>query len=135
MQAIQWDKRFCLGVDMIDNQHQEIFRLFKNLYDKYTSNEFEDLVDELIYFLDEYITYHFNQEEELQEFINYPLAEEHKIFHKKFIEEFNEYRKKVKDHIEPLYAVQGLNMLAEWLIEHIQNEDYKMVKFIQDNNY
>ena len=134
MPEIQWKEKYRLGFDMIDNQHIEIFRLFNNVSVKLETREYVEMIDELIQFLDEYILYHFSQEEEFQEFINYPLYEEHKNLHKKFVDEFKRYKISLAGDGAPMSAIKGLNMLADWLVIHIEREDFKLVNFINENN-
>ncbi len=135
MQQIRWSDNYNLGFDMIDNQHQEIFRLFDKVDEKLAKREYENMVSDIIVFLDEYIIYHFSQEEEFQEFIKYPQVEEHKNYHRKFREEFERYKQSLVGEGAPMNAIKGLNMLSDWLVEHILREDYKLVKYIRENNY
>ena len=134
MVQIRWSKEYELGFEMIDNQHEEIFRLFDKVEDKLETRQYANMVEEIVSFLDEYIIYHFSQEEEFQDFIEYPLIEEHKEYHRKFQKEFKKYKKSLEGETLPMNAIKGLNMLADWLVEHIMKEDYKLVKYIRDNN-
>jgi hemerythrin len=134
MAGIHWDDKYYLGFDMIDSQHREIFRLFEDVSNKLEDHNYESMINKIIEFLDEYIIYHFSQEEEFQEFIGYPNYEEHKRFHAVFIEEFSRYKKSLQGEGAPMSAIRGLNMLADWLVEHIQREDFKLVSFIRENN-
>jgi hemerythrin len=135
MQQIRWNDKYNLGFDMIDSQHQEIFRLFDKVDEKLAKREYENMVTDIVDFLDEYIIYHFSQEEEFQEFIEYPKFEEHKSYHQKFRAEFERYKLSITGEGPPMNAIKGLNMLSDWLVEHILKEDYKLVKYIRENNY
>lgn len=134
MENIKWDDKYRLGFDMIDDQHKEIFKLFNDAFLSLENQKYDEIVGEIVGFLDNYIIYHFSQEEELQEFIEYPDVLEHKKFHKNFIDEFNIYKDSLKGNGLPMNAIKGLNMLADWLVNHIQSEDYKLVSYIKENN-
>lgn len=134
MDTIKWDERYRLGFEMIDSQHQEIFRLFDQVSTRLETQDYHGMVDQIVRFLDEYIVYHFSQEEEFQEFVGYPQVEEHRVFHQQFIAEFERYKQSLKGNGPPMNAIRGLNMLADWLVEHIQKEDYRLVRYIKENN-
>jgi hemerythrin len=134
METIQWDDKMLLGFEMIDNQHREIYKLFDRISQRIDSGEYESVVKEFVEFLDVYIQYHFSQEEELQEFIEYPFHEIHKKEHEAFKERVAQYKAGIEEDIDIAKAQEGLRMLVEWLKNHIEKTDYQLVKFINDEN-
>ena len=134
MENIKWDEKYRLGFDMIDNQHKEIFKLLNDAFLNFENQKYEEVVGNIVEFLDDYIIYHFSQEEELQEFIEYPDIIEHKKFHKHFLDEFYRFKDSINGNGPPMNAIKSLNMLADWLVNHIQSEDYKLVSYIKKNN-
>ncbi|OPL09157.1 MAG: hypothetical protein AVO33_07925 [delta proteobacterium ML8_F1] len=134
METIQWDDRLLLGFEMIDNQHREIYKLLDRLRQRIDSGEYESVVKEFVEFLDVYIQYHFSQEEELQEFIDYPYHEQHKKEHEAFKAKVLEYKESIEKDIDIEKAQEGLKILVHWLKNHIEKTDYQLVKFINDEN-
>ena len=83
-----WKERYRVGVDLIDDQHQELFKRLTNFI-KIIQNDMPweekmEEVNETLGFLSEYVVYHFDDEERYQEEINYPDIETHKEAHRVF---------------------------------------------------
>ncbi|GFN36112.1 bacteriohemerythrin [Tepidimicrobium xylanilyticum] len=133
---MMWKERYRIGVDVIDNQHKELFdRLSRFIQTVQKDTIWEDKMDdvkETLDFMKEYVIYHFNDEERYQEEINYPELEEHREAHDKFREGINEYvrifeqgqfnEEKIKE-----FAAK----LMTWLIMHVGKMDQRIGEYVR----
>ena len=89
-----WKEKYRIGVELIDTQHQELFRRLSNfiqiVQNNIPWNDKLEEVKETLNFLQEYVVFHFNDEEAYMKEINYPDLELHKKIHKDFRDEINE---------------------------------------------
>lgn len=133
-----WDNSMNLGVDLIDTQHQELFKIARNMEQLILKNCIgatkEQLLD-VVCNLREYVTYHFYQEEEIMKSIGYENFEEHKKLHDSFRQEVIEFRCE-KLNSEPYEAIKTLkDELQEWVFTHVLIEDRKLIPKLKEKGY
>ena len=79
---MMWKDKYKVGVELIDEQHKELFKRLSEfiqiVQSKSDWNERLDKVKETMEFMQEYVIFHFDDEEAYQEKINYPDIEIHK---------------------------------------------------------
>lgn len=64
---IEWIDKYKTGIELIDKQHKELFRLFNRIYELYNNEFIIDKYDQIITAIEElksYTKYHFEAEEE-----------------------------------------------------------------------
>ena len=69
------------GNEMIDTQHKELICKINDLLKSCEERSNQSGAARMLNFLADYTEYHFNEEEALQESINYPGIKEHKEKH------------------------------------------------------
>lgn len=133
-----WKDMYSIDVESIDEQHQE---LFKNLgeFIKLVQNKevkWEDRLNkakETLEFLQEYVIYHFDEEEKFQESIDYPDLKVHKEAHRKFKEGIDEY---VEMFTEGGFTEEKMQefsaRLMTWLIMHVGKMDQKIGEYVKE---
>ncbi|NLV89215.1 MAG: hemerythrin family protein [Tissierellia bacterium] len=134
---MMWKERYSIGVELIDNQHKELFKRLSHFIQIVQSEtNWEDKMDdvkETLDFMKDYVIYHFNDEERYQEEINYPDLEVHREAHAKFREGINDYvrifdqgefnEEKIKEFAAKLMA---------WLIMHVGKMDQKIGEYVKE---
>jgi len=115
------DKKYKLGIKMIDNQHQKIFDLIDKLCDV-DKNE-KKLVKSIIKELKEYSEYHFSSEEEYFKKLDFTEAEKHIHLHDMFIQTIEYYH----EFPEKLNKKKLYTFLNTWIKNHILIEDKKYI--------
>ena len=139
MEIIQWSPTLETGIDVIDQQHKCIVDYINALriaQGKGDRGAVAKTIDDVI----DYTQSHFGFEEALMEDAGYPLLNAHKRVHELFIRRvavLNQRFKSGEDIAQDLH-----NVLARWLITHIQTEDRhyvgavkeKMVGVVADQN-
>lgn len=81
---LNWDLTLDIGIDSIDSQHRELFNRLDQLLASIDDGRSNDEVIKTLDFLEEYVVKHFNEEEEIQNKINYPLLNIQHIQHEEF---------------------------------------------------
>jgi hemerythrin len=119
-------EEYKIGVPQIDAEHERLFeigeRAYKLLKDSYAIDKYDKIV-EVIEELKEYTVYHFKDEEDYMESINYKRLFSQKVDHAEFIKKIEEVdlSEVDKDHDEAIMGI--LTFLNEWLIHHILEKD------------
>ena len=121
------------GIDIIDEQHQALFKLINNLDGIRDSKEsFHRALLELQI----YVSNHFKTEEEYMRYMSYPDFPAHKDCHDKFIEDYKLLLKKISFAINSLeLASEFIEFVETWIKEHYTNVDVKMAEYINARNH
>ena len=135
---MMWKDKYMVGVETIDEQHKELFKRLSEfiqiVQDKEKSwEERLDKVKETMSFMQEYVVFHFNDEEAYQEKINYPDMEIHKEAHRKFKEGINEYVEIFQQGGFTEERIQEFSAkLMTWLIMHVGKMDQKIGEYVKE---
>lgn len=129
--AIQWDPKLSVGVRLIDEQHQELFRRVNSLLASMEQNHGKEAVDKTLAFLAQYVKDHFGAEERLMQQYRYPDAVAHKGQHEAFIRTFLELKAEY-DKSGPTngLAVKLNRTVCGWLRQHIGATDKALGTFL-----
>lgn len=129
MEIIQWRPTLETGIDVIDQQHKRIVDYINALRIAQVKGDrgaVAKTIDDVI----DYTQSHFGFEEALMEDAGYPLLNAHKRVHELFIRRvavLNQRFKSGEDIAQDLH-----NVLARWLITHIQTEDRHYVGAVKE---
>ncbi|NLL80831.1 MAG: hemerythrin family protein [Tissierellia bacterium] len=133
---MMWKEKYRVGVDLIDDQHIELFsRLSKFI--QVVQNEFNwdekiEEVKETMVFMQEYVVIHFNDEEEYMEKIEYPKLKQHKQIHKDFKDSINDYVVIFQEEGYTEEKIQELcAKLMTWLIMHVGKMDQQIGEYVK----
>lgn len=132
---LKWTHDLSVGVEEIDNQHRELFRMINDLDASIKNGKPKKEVMRLIRFLDDYIVIHFGTEERYMTVNDYPDRAQHRKKHEWFIEEFSGIKKRLRDGA-PLVEVIGLsnNLLITWFSNHIRTVDKSLGGYLASRN-
>lgn len=130
----KWDKAFSIGHEKIDSEHKKLFDIAAKL-SKYKNDQKKiiEIIKELI----AYTKFHFDNEEQFMESINYEDLEEHKQLHKQLIKNLSATIKEMNslgmdEVIEKLNTLVNKNIVQHILIEdkkfHHKRKDRKELK-------
>ena len=125
---MMWKESYRLGVDRIDNQHIELFRMTEKLIEDIAADAPAEVYRESLNFLKDYVIYHFRDEEEYQKSISYAGFEEHHKEHVSFTKTVLEYEKKLEESGFDVSVLKDLaGVVTAWLIYHVADTDQKIV--------
>ena len=118
MTIFGWDEKYSVGIQSIDNQHKEIFRLLDHLFQALKSGIAPQMIGRTITELEMYASNHFHREEYFFKEFNYPGSAEHIIEHQKFIDKIAVLKADARaGKLESSFEL--LHFLKAWIGHHI----------------
>jgi hemerythrin len=124
----QWRPEYETGNTLIDEQHKELFSLINDLSNSMLTGQGDKLVKQTIQRLQNYTEIHFDSEEDFMLRHQYPAYLEHKKQHEALKVRVAEFAFKSQQETSKL-TVSLSHFLGHWLVDHIQNNDKKMIAF------
>lgn len=117
------------GIEIVDEEHQELFQIIKRANDLITEELLHDKYDEIMSVLDELRNYtikHFADEEEYMTSINYEGLPAQKKTHEMFVDKLNDINLDDLDDNQQQYLIELVDFLLMWLVNHILKMDKKI---------
>ncbi len=159
---IEFTDDLKIGIDLIDSQHKEIIRIYNmfvveinqiiftamhlkndsslDINESTTLGDIPVIAEEaknLIDVLVEYVTNHFNDEEQLMQQFHYSEFEKHSQKHVEIKDEILYYKDAM--HRNELSIIEFVEFFYGWVINHIKNVDVHLIKeykdFIEHNDH
>lgn len=127
---MDWVPEYNTGIDVIDDQHRRILD-YINEIDEMSQNMDRARTRQILDNIIDYTQSHFTFEESLQEEAGYKYRIPHKRVHDLFIKKIELYR----EQFEQGQAIEAElhEVLAKWLINHIQHDDADYVGAVKEN--
>ena len=125
----EFTEEYKIGIELIDREHRELFRLIGRANDMVREGVESSQIDEITGILDElraYTEFHFSDEEEYMESINYEGLEAQRRAHKAFIYKIQEIDRQEIESQPQEYMQSLVEYLLGWLINHILYVDKKI---------
>lgn len=134
---MMWKEHYKVGVETIDTQHEELFNrvseFIKNVQGKDSWESKVSKVKETLSFMQEYVVFHFEEEENYQESIGYADIDSHKKQHQKFTQGIHQYVTRFETEGFTKELVQEFGgKLITWLIMHVASIDQKIGEYVQN---
>lgn len=128
---IEWDNKYSIGIEKIDNQHKKLIDFANRLYEGCKSGKVqaEEAFKSTIKDTVDYVKEHFSTEEGLMLKYEYPDYHLHKAEHNKFT-------KRVLDDVtaymenRPFVANSFVRFLKDWLLSHIALTDKRLGEYL-----
>lgn len=132
--AYKLNNDLLTGNTQIDTEHKELIKAINNLVEACSKGKGRLELEKTVNFLSSYTKTHFGHEEVLQKKYNYPDYNNHKKYHKQFIDTVENIRKKLLSEGPSIVLVGEINSkVANWIINHIKREDVKVAAHIKNN--
>lgn len=125
----EFTEEYRIGVDLIDREHEELFRIVgkaSQLVKSCDDTSGYDQIMELLNKLKSYTAEHFRDEEEYMESIGYEELAAQKRAHEAFIDRLDSIDPDEIDRRPQEYLQELLEFLLGWLINHILYTDKKI---------
>jgi len=130
--TLEWDPKYSVGVEMIDNQHKKMFGMINDLVGIIntvpTAEKLQPIIRELVI----YKQAHFATEEKYFREFNYEGTAEHEDAHRKFNDKVEEITKKYGEDVIP-FTFELIDFLEDWLVTHLMGLDQKYKKCFQEH--
>lgn len=131
MTHILWDESFSVDSELLDGQHQLLFKIINRFYDAWERHEGADTLSRLFHEVLDYTHMHFTIEEVLMKQGGYPGLEAHKLAHKRLVEQAKELYDDIRRDM-PDAGNHAVAFLKDWLEKHIRGIDKQYAPFIGD---
>ena len=133
---LEWSDALTTGVAEIDEQHMILVHTLNEASERLAIESTAETLGEITQDLLSYALYHFDTEEELMQQYGYQAgsaddAQLHLEQHRSFSRKVVSVREGLKTGV--LIAPEALiGFLNDWLVNHIQNTDKRLARFILD---
>ncbi|OGC92310.1 MAG: hypothetical protein A2W25_16185 [candidate division Zixibacteria bacterium RBG_16_53_22] len=132
---LHWQSSLATGNELIDKQHQELFRRMEKLLESVNSGQGPKCVSNAITFLENYAFHHFRAEEELQRKNNYPEYESHKVQHRIFMEDVARLRGDLdRQGASAELQLKAIASVGNWICNHINKRDKSLASYLQERD-
>lgn len=130
LKAFDWNDKFLLKVDKMDEEHKiligKINKLVVSLNGAQQSEMENNFID-----LRDYTVLHFSDEEDFMRSIQYPDFEAHSKIHENMLAQFGTYEKALFEG--SLNKKKFVAFLKNWLVSHILGVDMQYADFSRQN--
>ena len=130
----RWSEEISVGDELLDSQHRQLLLQVNKLLEAMLEGDVE-VINNVIDFLDTYISQHLTHEELYMTEHKYPQVEEHKQLHKNFIDSYESFKKRLQQQGPNESLVMDVeNYIGNWWMNHIGVEDKKYANYIINQN-
>jgi len=129
MLLVEWDGTLVLGVKQMDEHHEKLVSILNRCYRALMLNDHQHELEAIVGELLDYTHYHFRTEESLMGEMGYLEAPSHVEAHDVFIASIEDFHVRYQAG-ESFIAMDLLMFLKDWLVDHIQNTDRALARFI-----
>jgi hemerythrin-like metal-binding protein len=130
MSIIKWRDSYNIGVEQFDQEHHKIVELINLMFEVVRDKSGKEVVEKVCQDVLSYTEYHFANEEQALQTINYPDLEEQVAEHAKLRTEAKRLQEIINSSF-PEGSVELYHFLREWLIQHILERDKKYGPYFQ----
>ena len=128
----QWEDKYSVGIQSIDNQHKEIFMLLNKLLEAMKMGHANDVTIQIIQELERYAVIHFQKEEYFFQRFNYQGSAEHITEHQNFIKKLAVLKSEINSG-KMILTIELLRFLKDWIDHHILVVDKKYSECFRQN--
>ena len=132
MNIFEWNEKYSVGIQSIDDQHKEIFRVMDQLFQALKTGQASQSIKQIIINLENYALIHFKNEEFYFNQFHYESSEEHIKEHQQFIEKIASVKADAQAGILES-SFELLHYLKVWIDHHILVIDMKYSDCFKEN--
>jgi len=126
---LKWNDVYSIGHEKIDEEHQKLFELAKNVTN---CNDNKEEIMQNIKKLIKYTKFHFANEELYMKSINFVFLDEHKKLHKILIQKINDLVKNINNLTASEIKTQLSTLINTNVVNHILIEDKRVHHYRRD---
>ena len=133
MSKYNWKNDFCTGIDNLDEHHRKFFEYLKQLEEAAGGSKGREVVERGLKMVDDYILFHFAEEEKLLKATGYPGLEQQKREHEFFASQIAELKERFFKG-DPHIPISTLEFLRDWFLHHILESDKKYGTYLSEDD-
>jgi len=119
---VSWREEYAIQNSQMDTHHRKLLEIANSIAEMIRTKRPPDTLQSAFEALMDYAHYHFMQEEALMELYQYPGTADHRLTHRRLIEEASTFRERVRKGLET-DAASFQAFFQHWLIDHILTDD------------
>ena len=128
----EFTSNLVTGNKTIDEQHKELISKINDLLDAVETSQGQATAMRMLNFLNDYVVYHFEAEENLQKEVGYPGLADHQKQHaalKQTVADLTDMLTE-EEGATPAFVEQLNKKVIEWLYKHIEGFDRSVAEYI-----
>jgi len=129
MALLSWSNQYLIGNDLIDTEHEELFRLVNDFHNRWLEAHNRQDIAKVFNQLVVYAETHFRHEETIMEDAGYPRLAEHQQIHEDMIDTIFQLQKSYEEANLRL-EMDAMKFVKSWLVGHILENDYLFRDFL-----
>ncbi len=129
MTLLSWSEQYLIGNELIDAEHEELFRLINDFHSRWLNAHDRQDIARVFNQLVVYAEMHFRHEETVMEAAGYPRLAEHQQIHASMIDTIFDLHKSLMEE-SPQLEMKTMKFVKSWLVEHILETDYLFRDFL-----
>lgn len=127
MPLVIWNDSLSVGIAEIDRQHKQLIDQLNKLVDAMHQNRGKDEIQQIVWFLDLYVSQHFGFEEGCMNRYRCPVASQNANAHAQFIATLKEIKEELNKKGSSLaLAIKVNEQLLDWFVNHIKRIDKEL---------
>lgn len=129
MALLSWSDQYLIGNDLIDAEHQELFRLINDFHTQWLQTRKQQTIVRVLNPLIIYAEMHFRHEETIMRDAGFPQLDAHMALHEAMIDTIFQLQKSYEEGSLRL-EMDAMKFVKSWLLEHILKNDYRFRNFL-----
>ncbi len=117
---LKWKPEYCIGIERIDRQHEEIFNRLLALENSVAKQDAWHIQKFFIAEVANYLKFHFSVEEALLEILGHPGLAEHSAGHVQLAASVGELERTIKESPSTAHLV---DFFENWFVRHVLDDD------------
>jgi hemerythrin len=130
---MEWDESLAIGHDVIDGQHHALFNRVADFVSSVRQDHDYSRINSVIDFMDNYVRYHFDSEEQYMAESGYPFLPLQAQQHRRFSSYLAGFKQEVERDLSghPTFLLFRTQVLViDWLVNHVSKLDKHFGKFL-----
>ncbi len=130
MALVQWQAELSVGVEILDQDHRNLFSMLNELYDAVQSGIELAVLTSLLDRLAQYTQDHFQREEALMKACGYPDIAAHCDEHEQLAVKVSELQRRLAGSSLEFLSLELLVLFKTWLASHIRVSDFQYKPYL-----
>lgn len=126
---MEWNADNSVGIEEIDRQHRELFRLFGLIKEAIATDQGWSAIHYGLVEVKRFALFHFQFEEALMRLYGFPECTQHAEAHETMLQKLESTEHK---SLQETTKEEILKFLRDWMVDHIQGADRSYARHILD---
>jgi len=125
--SLVWNDSMSTGVVEVDEQHKELIKRLNQLIEAMSKGKGKSEVESTLKFLDQYVRWHFSEEENCMNRYRCPAALANRLAHERFIKMLETYNAEFQSTGPTVKLVLDAKKgITDWVVDHIVKVDSQL---------